>query len=165
MEEAEHALAYAVRVLARRDHSVAELERKLLDKGFPAAVVEELIARLEKSGYLDDRRFAGLWAESAVRNGRGYGPRLRLELTRRGVSREIVADVLAGIAAAYGEKETLARLAERKFARFDPQTASDRDKRRVFAYLQRRGFSAATILDFLRRGPEEPDDPAYCSDE
>ena len=79
MEEAEKALAYAVRALARRDHSVAELERKLRDKGFSAAVMAEVIARLDRSGYLDDRRFAERWAESAVRNGRGYGPRLRQE--------------------------------------------------------------------------------------
>lgn len=150
MEEAEKALTYAVRVLARRDHSVAELERKLHGKGFSAGVVAELIARLGKSGYLDDRRFAERWAESAVRNGRGYGPRLRLELARRGVCREIIADVLSGIAASHGEEETLAALVTRRFAGFDPESASDRDRRRVVAYLQRRGFSAAVIFRFFR---------------
>ncbi len=150
MEETEKALACAVRVLARRDHSVAELERKLHDKGFSAGVVAELIARLGKSGYLDDRRFAERWAESAVRSGRGYGPRLRLELARRGVAREIIADVLAEIAASHGEEETLTALVARRFAGFDPESASDRDMRRVVAYLQRRGFSAAVIFRFFR---------------
>src|SRR6516165_4673312 len=102
MDEAEKALAYAVRALTRRDHSVAEMERKLRDKGFSVGVIAGLIARLGKSGYLDDRRFAERWAESAVRSGRGYGPRLRMELARRGISREIVEDVLAGIKASYG---------------------------------------------------------------
>ncbi len=154
MEETEKALACAVRVLARRDHSVAELERKLHDKGFSAGVVAELVARLGKSGYLDDRRFAERWAESAVRNGRGYGPRLRLELARRGVSREIIADVLSGIAASNGEEETLAALVTRRFAGFDLESASDRDKRRVVAYLHRRGFSTAAIFDVLRRNSD-----------
>ena len=154
MDEAEKALTCAVRALARRDHSVAELERKLHDKGFSAGVVAELIVRLGKSGYLDDRRFAERWAESAVRNGRGYGPRLRQELARRGVSREIIADVLACIAASHGEEETLAALVTRRFAGFDPESASDRDKRRVVAYLQRRGFSTAAIFDVLRRNKQ-----------
>ncbi|HEX8960578.1 MAG TPA: regulatory protein RecX [Geobacteraceae bacterium] len=153
MEEAEKAIAFAMRALARRDHSVAELSAKLRDKGLSAGVTAEVIARLVQSGYLDDRRFAERWAESAVRNGRGYGPRLRLELTRRGVSREIIADVLAGIAESYSEGDTLAELAARKFAGFDARSATDRDKRRVIAYLQRRGFSTAAIFDYFGNKP------------
>ena len=149
MDEAEKALAYAVRALTRRDHSVAEMERKLRDKGFSVGVIAGLIARLGKSGYLDDRRFAERWAESAVRSGRGYGPRLRMELARRGISREIIADVLAGIKASYGEEETLAALVSRRFAGFDPGSATDQEKRRVFSYLQRRGFSAAAIFEYF----------------
>jgi regulatory protein len=136
---------------------VAELEGKLRDRGISPGATAAVIARLEQSGYLDDRRFAERWAESAVRNGRGYGPRLRLELTRRGISQEIIAEVLAGVAASHGEGETLAALAARKFARFDPQSATDRDKRRVVAYLQRRGFSMAAIFTFFSKNSEEMD--------
>jgi regulatory protein len=154
-DELEKAFASALRTLVRRDHSVAELERKLCTRGYPADIVAQVIARLSACGYLDDRRFAEQWADSAVRNGRGYGPRLRLELNRRGVPRDIVADVVAGLSAAYGEKETLARIVARKYAGFDPQAASDGDRRRVVAYLQRRGFSISAIFDFLRRIPED----------
>jgi regulatory protein len=146
MEVSEKAFAYAVNLLARRDRSVVELERKLMGKDFPAGVIAVVVARLEKSGYLDDRRFAERWAESAVANGRGYGSRLRLELARKGVSREIVAEVIAGISASYDEGETLLALVARKFAGFDPKSASDRDMRRVVGYLQRRGFSTAAIF-------------------
>ena len=154
MEWAEKAYACAVRALARRDHSVAELERKLRNRGVAAVIIAEVMARLEKAGFLDDRRFAERWAESAVRNGRGYGPRLQLELTRRGVPRDIIADVVAGISSSFDEEETLAALVARKFAGFDPQAACDRDKRRVFAYLQRRGFSTAAIFRFFRTGDD-----------
>ena len=84
----------------------------------------------------------------------GYGPRLRLELTRRGVPREIVTDIVADISASYAEEETLAALVARKFAGFDPQAASDRDTRRVVDYLQRRGFSTAAIFRFFRARDE-----------
>lgn len=146
MDGTEKAFAYAANLLARRDRTVAELERRLVDKGFPAGVVAAVVARLTKSGYLDDRRFAERWAESAVANGRGYGPRLRLELSRRGIPREIVAEVVAGISASHDEQETLAALVERKFPGFDPKSASDRDLRRVVGYMQRRGFSTAAIF-------------------
>jgi regulatory protein len=155
MDELEKAFARALRILARRDHSMAELDRKLRTGGVPEDVVARVLARLTASGYLDDRRFAEQWAGSAVRNGRGYGPRLRQELTRRGVSREIVDEVVAAIAMEYGEKEALAQIVARRFAGFDPKAASDRDKGRLFAYLQRRGFSTAAIFDFMRRNPED----------
>jgi len=155
MDEREKALASALRALARRDHSRAELERKLGARGVAPEVVAQIIDRLVAAGYLDDRRFARQWAEAAVRNGRGYGPRLLLELNRRGVPRDIVTEVVTGISAAYREDETLARIVARKSPGFDPRAASDRDKRRVIAYLQRRGFSLTAIFDFMRRHPED----------
>jgi regulatory protein len=150
MDGAKRALARALRTLARRDHSTAELARKLRDGGIAPPLVEDVINRLQESGYLDDRRFARQWADSAVRSGRGYGPRLRLELQRRGVADEIIAEVLGEVNAEYGEAEMLAALLARKFAGFTPATAPDREKRRVLNYLQRRGFSPAAIMDYFR---------------
>jgi len=149
MDDLKKAFAYALGLLARRDRSMLEMERKLRDRSYPAGVCGEVIDCLTKSGYLDDRRFAERWAESAVRNGRGYGQRLRLELLRKGIDREIVTEVVAGVTAAYDELETLSGLVSGKFAGFDPETASDREKRRVVAYLQRRGFSMAAIFNLL----------------
>ena len=144
------ALACALRILTRRDCSTAELTRKLGDRGIVDPLAGEVVARLQEAGYLDDRRFARQWAESAVRSGRGYGPRLRLELIRRGVPAEIVAGVLAAVAADYDESETLGALLARKFAGFNPAAAPDREKRRVMQYLQRRGFSTAAIFQAFR---------------
>ncbi len=153
-DEGKQALAAALRMLTRRDFSVAELTARLKDRGIGAAVVEETVARLEEAGYLDDRRFARQWCESAIRNGRGYGPRLRQELVRRGVPAEIVGDLLASMAEEYDEFETLTALLARKFSGFEPACASDREKRRVMQYLQRRGFSSAVIFQAFRKTGE-----------
>jgi regulatory protein len=150
MEDTCKALASAFRTLTYRDHSEAELRRKLQDKGFSGGEVEAVIEKLRRLGYLDDKRFAEQWAESAIRNGRGYGPRLRIELLRRGVPDSLITDVLAKLEDDYGEKETLAALAARKFSGFDPASADDREKRRVINYLRRRGFSLTAILMFFR---------------
>lgn len=158
-DETGRALDCAVRALARRDHSIAELERKLRERKISGTAAAAVIARLVQSGYLDDRRFAERWAEAAVRNGRGYGVRLRQDLARRGVSREIIEEVLAGIAAIHPEDDTLTALAERRFAGFVPGAASDREKRRVIAYLQRRGFSLAAILRYFR---DADDNSNFC---
>jgi regulatory protein len=154
-DEGKRALASALRILARRDMSSAELSRRLTGRGFPEALAGETVSRLRDAGYLDDRRFARQWAESAIRNGRCYGPRLRLELTRQRIPDEIAAEVLASLAAEYGEKETLANLLASKFTRFNPSSATDREKRRVVQYLQRRGFSIAAIFEGFRENQTE----------
>ena len=149
MEDGQRALALAVRLLARRDHSTAELAQKLAARGFSPAAAAAVIARLQELGYLDDRRFAERWALAAAESGRGYGPRLRLELTRRGIAPEIVAEVMARVALEHDEESALASLMTRRFPDFDPAQASDRELRRTIAYLQRRGFSYGSIRDYF----------------
>jgi len=139
----------ALRILGLRDHSEAELRRKLKEKGYEDGV-EEAVARLKELSYLDDERFARQFASSSVRNGRGYGARLRLELARRGVAAGIVSEVLAELAEEVSESELLKGLMERRFAGFDPETADEKERRRVVGYLQRKGFSLSAILKQLK---------------
>jgi len=140
----------ALDLLSRRDHCEGELRKKLLRKGVSAEALDEAMARLKNAGYLDDRRFARSFAESALRNGRGYGFRLRLELSRRGVADDIIDETLASLGAEYEEVTTLSELMARKFEAFDPQQADERQKRRVISYFQRRGFSLAAIVRVFR---------------
>lgn len=153
-DEGKRAREIALGILARRDTTAAELSRKLKDKGIDAPLVNEAVARCREWGYLDDRRFARQWAESAIRNGRGFGPRLRLELERRGVPPDVVADVLAALSREYDEMETLTALLAKRFTGFNAATATDREKRRVVQYLQRRGFSIAVIFQAFRMGED-----------
>ena len=157
IDEGKRALASALRILTRRDMSSAELSHRLTGRGFPEALAGETVSLLRDAGYLDDRRFARQWAESAIRNGRGYGPRLRLELARHRVPDEIASEVLASLAAEYDEMETLAKLLARKFVGFNPLSATDREKRRVVQYLQRRGFSIAAIFQAFHQAEDFPE--------
>jgi regulatory protein len=150
MEEAQRAYVFALRALGRRDHSEAELRRKMIYRGISAGVVDDIIDKLKQSGYLDDRKFALRWAESAVRNGKGYGFRLRYELSRRGIAEDVASEVAERMMAEYDEGEAVKDLVARKFADFAAQSADDRQKRRIMGYLQRRGFSLTAILQVFR---------------
>jgi len=150
MPEARTPLAFALNLLSRRDHSEAELRRKLAPKGFSAEEMDTAMGRLRDAGYLNDKRFARSFAESSIRNGRGYGFRLRLELSRRGIQEEIIEETLASLGAEYEEIATLSELMARKFEGFDPHQADARQKRRVISYFQRRGFSLAAIVRVFR---------------
>ncbi len=150
MDESQQAYIFALKALARRDHSEAELRRKVADRGISARIIDDLIVRLKESGYLDDRRYALRWAESAVRNGRGYGFRLRFELSRRGIADDLALEVSERISAEYDETEAIRDLVNRKFTGFTAGETDEKLKRRIVGYLQRRGFSLTAILQVFR---------------
>jgi regulatory protein len=146
----ERAYLYALRILNARDYTVARLREKLHGRGFDDADVEAVLGRMVSEGWVDDRRFAERFAESAVASGRYYGPRLRQEMRRRGVQPELVSEVLGRILLERDEAEEVRAIVERRFSGFSFSTASDREKCRTIGFLQRRGFSLSAVLRALR---------------
>jgi len=146
----ERAWQYALRLLAARDYTSARLRKKLRDRLFSDADADAAIARLEAEQWLNDRRFAERFAESALAAGRFFGPRLRVELRRRGVPTELVDEVLGHALAEYDEGEELRVILDRRFPEFDATAAGDREKRRVVGFLQRRGFGLAAIFKAIK---------------
>lgn len=143
----------ALRILGLRDHSEAELTRKLASRGYEPQEIQATVARLKELNYLDDLRFARGFAESSLRNGRRVGVSLRLELSRRGIPAGVAGEVLEELSGEYDEGELLTDTLRRRFAGFDPAGATDKEKRRVVAYLQRKGFSLSAILKQLKTYP------------
>ena len=141
----------ALRLLARRDYGTAELQRRLLAQGFPAEAVEQAIARGIELGYLDDARYVERLTRALLAAGRAAGPRLVLELRRRGLPEELIGAALAE-ARSTGEEETALRdLIARRFPAFNYAAADNHARRRVVHFLQRRGFPLERILNELKR--------------
>ena len=141
----------ALRILSGRDHSQAELRKRLTDKGFDAALVEETLQRCRELGYLDDARYARARAISLMNRGRAVGHRVLADLRQHGVSQELAEEALAAARESCDEDSLLGDLLVRRFPGFDFNTAPARDKRRVVNFLQRRGFATDRILDHLKR--------------
>jgi len=79
---------YAVSLLSRRDHSYAELLRKLTAKGFKNGA-EEALEKLKIQGYIDDERFAGMYVRELI-SFKNYGKRrIEQELYKKGIDRDI----------------------------------------------------------------------------
>ena len=81
-------------MLARREHSRAELARKLADDATPEDL-QAVLDHLERSGLLSDARFAESFVSS--RAPRFGSAKLRHALRARGVADEIIADLNAGL--------------------------------------------------------------------
>ena len=141
----------ALRLLARRDYGTTELQRRLLLQGFPAEAVERVLARVIELGYLDDARYVERLSRALLAAGRAAGPRLVLELRRRGLPEELIGAALAE-ASSSGEEETALRdLIARRFPAFNYAAADSNARRRVVHFLQRRGFPLERILNELKR--------------
>ena len=75
----------AARFLEARPRSVAETRRRLVDAGYPAPLVDEVLLRLADLGYLDDESFARAWVESRDRAHPRGEAALRRELSQKGI--------------------------------------------------------------------------------
>lgn len=128
----------ALRLLARREHSRAELARKLGQAGFDACDIQPLLDEFEEKNWLSDRRFA----ESYVADHRSKAGSVRLayELRQRGVSEAIIDAVLNESRDSEVER---ARLVWQK--KFGSKPTDLADKAKQIRFLQGRGFAPEVI--------------------
>jgi regulatory protein len=142
---ADHTLALALRILGRRDHSVAELTAKLMAKGCAPEDIERVTARLVELNYLNDHRLAERLAGTLTAAGRGVGRRLVLELRKRGLPADLAMEAAAAVRSSTDEVAVARGIVTRRYPAFSP-AADLRERQRVMAFLQRRGFTLGTIM-------------------
>jgi regulatory protein len=127
--------ARALRYLVRREHSRAELARKLAPHAESSAAVEKLLDLLLSRKQQSDERYA---EERARALSRKYGAaKIRHDLRSKGISNAIVAAV-----SSEGELERARTILERKY-RAPAVSREERAKRARF--LQGRGFSSDVV--------------------
>lgn len=151
----------AMAMLASRGRASGELRRLLVRKGESAEVVNEVVARLTVAGFLDDASFARQFTRWKS-GGPGLSRRrIEQELTRRGVDRAVALEAVAEtfVEENVDEREVIRAAAEKKLrtlTKLDDQTR----RRRLYAYLARRGYDADAISETvsqLTRGAIEFD--------
>lgn len=131
--------ARALRHLARREHSRAELARKLAPHAESPEALGQLLDALAAKRQLSDERYAEIRTRQLARK---YGAaRIRLDLKAKGVNQELIVRVSIG-----GELARAASILQRKYR----ATANSREERaRRMRFLQGRGFSHDTIRKLL----------------
>ena len=137
-----------MRYLARRDHSRAELRRKLASHGTPDEI-EDVLNRMTELGLLCDRRFAEAWVRGkATRFGVS---RLRHDLAQRGVARETIEEALATECGG----DDLERARSVWNTRFGTAPGDPRAWAKQARFLQSRGFAGDVIRKLLKETPNE----------
>lgn len=148
----------AVRLLAKQEYSCQKLREKLFRSRFwsekeknsdsvdKELVVDEVLADLQKRGYVDDERFANLWVAARLRS-KPRGRRLLVqELQRQGVAGEVVERVLNEKVDFDEERETALRLLEKKRLSLERLEKAKR-RQRVYQYLQSKGYDFSVIKE------------------
>ena len=137
--------ARALRFLARREHSRAELSRKLAPHAESAEALLFLLDELEKRKQLSDERYAEVRAHWMARK---YGAaKIRQDLKAKGVAEEVAARVSTD-----GELERARGILARKYR---DAAATAEEKARRMRFLQGRGFSFDTIRGALAVDEED----------
>jgi regulatory protein len=145
LADLEAAYRAALRVETRRSHARNDLRRRLIQKQHPPAAVDGALTRLLAQGVLDDARFARAYAATRLRRGRGPA-RVLTDLLIQGVERRVAEAAVAQAMVDEGvdpEQEVRA-LAERRVRQLADVPRLVR-KRRLTAYLLRRGWSGGTV--------------------
>jgi regulatory protein len=143
LADIEAAYRAAVRALTRRPHARADLRRRLMKKQHPGAAVDTALERLAGQDLLDDRRFAEHFVATRVQQGRG-AVRLLQDLRRQGVDQRIAEAAVTASLAAEGidEAAVLRQVAERRARQLGALPPAVK-RRRLLAYLARRGYRGA----------------------
>lgn len=136
----------ALSMLAAQSRSARDLERRLIRKGEDAAHVRSAIERLARAGFVDDAAYSRQLARSRLLGAGHSSRRLRQELARRGVARDVAEAAVAEVVTeeAVDEIELAIAASRKKFrslASLDPATR----RRRLYAFLARRGYDADAI--------------------
>ncbi len=148
----------ALDYLSRRLHSSMELRRKLMQKGYPKETIEEVIKKMRSLKYLDDRKYAELLVNESINLRHEGTQKIRARLMEKGITKEIIQEVLSIGEVASFEDENIKLIADKKlFALKKRFTDKKAVTQKLTAYLLSKGFSYQTIRNYLRITDQESD--------
>jgi regulatory protein len=155
----EQALAIAYRYLNRRERTEAEMRARLERADVEPPDTEHAIAILAEQGYLDDARFARLFAQDKRELEQWGSDRIRQALRGRGVPPELVEEALGE---QRGESEIDLALALLR-RRFPSPVGDRRERERALGMLVRKGYDLDLALDAIAAHTREAS-PAHVGD-
>ncbi|GGZ46034.1 regulatory protein RecX [Streptomyces inusitatus] len=152
-DPAERARAICLRLLPGAPRTPKQLADALHKREIPAEVAEEVLARFEDVGLIDDGAFADAWVESR-HHGRGLARRaLARELRTKGVDPALIEEAVGQLDPDQ-EEETARELVARRL-RSTRGLDRDRRVRRLAGMLARKGYGEGVALRVVRRALEE----------
>src|SRR5258708_7875253 len=140
----------AVKLLAAKARSVAELRERLLEgRGANESVVETVISRLREYGYLDDERFALSYASLKVKQRPIGRRRLERELRMKKVESSVADEALELVYAETSEEQLIDQAIEKRI-RLRGKPNDRLEAKSLFDHLLRQGFPFELVSEKVR---------------
>ena len=140
----EAAFRTGLRMLELRPYARADLGRRLQRKGHPRGAVDVALERLLRLGLLDDEAYARNYVQTRAARGRGPS-RLTRDLLSMGVQRSLIDTALAAEWPEGSDRTSMPQaLASKRAAQLGTLPRQTK-RRRLLAYLARRGFSGRDV--------------------
>lgn len=147
MEQQRKARKKALRLLEHMDRTEKGLTDRLLRAGFSEELTEDAVSYVKDYGYINDRRYALNYIMYRIHD--KSRQKIFQELSGKGIDRQTIQD-------AWEEAEELETPDERALLRqmvgkkYEPGAELDeREMRRLYGYLARRGFRSGDIFSVL----------------
>lgn len=134
----------SMNLLQSKDYTRKQLEDKLKQGGYPEKIVAEAVAYVESYGYIDDERYVRDFIEYNMSS----KSRIRIEndLLRKGISRELTAKIFDELKEDGTEIDEIGMIHKLLIKKnYHAQSATIEEKRKMYAFLLRRGFCADVI--------------------
>jgi regulatory protein len=146
----EAAYRTVLRCLELRAYARNDLGRRLVRKGHPRPAVEAALERAAGLGLLDDASYARNYVQT--RAARGRGPlRLTRDLLAMGIQRSLIDGALAAEWPEGSDRSSMPLVLATKRAAQLGALPRQTKRRRVLAYLARRGFSGREVTDIVEK--------------
>lgn len=138
----------ALRLLAGREHSRAELEKKLAAHETEEGELQQALDELEAKGFINEQRVVdSVLHRRAARLGAG---RVKQELQAKGIGAEAVAEAVEALRAT-----EVARAREVWRKKFGEAAADAAGRARQMRFLASRGFGTEAIRRVVTGGDED----------
>jgi len=140
----------ALKLLARRELSEAQVRQRLARKGFEDDAVDEAIAKLKAERAIDDARVAEAIARTETAVKRRGKLRVRRRIESAGISS---AEARRAVNEAFGDidADALLEAALAKRLRATASIKDDREFQRLYRYLIGQGFESDQVIRILQR--------------
>lgn len=146
-EEFEKAKELTLRYLTMRMRSEYELTLYLRKKEIPGITIKRSISYCKERRYINDEEYASILVRDMINLNRYGINKIRLQLRRRGLSSEIIKNVLENQIHDSDQLKNAFELAKKKMRTIKDQ-AKAREK--IYRFLQQRGFSYSVINQALK---------------